>query len=98
MPLDPALVGALRALRALQAAERLAVGPAYDGSTCLMAVDALGRPVRPEWYSDTFKRLAGAAEIPPIRLHDARHTSVTVMRSWGSAVTSSPSGTAMMRR
>lgn len=30
-------------------------------------------------YSDTFQRLAKAAGLPAIRLHDARHTFVTLM-------------------
>lgn len=83
MPLDAALVTALRSLRTVQTAERLAAGPAYDGALGLVVVDELGRPLRPESYSDRFKRLAKAAGVPPIRLHDARHTSVTVMRSIG---------------
>lgn len=83
LPLDAALVAALRALRTVQTAERLAAGPAYDGALGLVVVDELGRPLRPESYSDRFKRLARAAGVPPIRLHDARHTSVTVMRSLG---------------
>ena len=36
-----------------------------------------GRPIRPEWYSDEFARQCEAAKVPVIRLHDARHTSVS---------------------
>lgn len=83
LPLDNALSTALRALRKRQSEERLAAGPAYDGSSGLVVLDELGRPPRPEWYSDTFRRIAREAKVPAIRLHDARHTSVTIMRSLG---------------
>ena len=83
LPLDEALTTALRSLRKRQSEERLAAGPAYAGSSGHMVVDELGRPPRPEWYSDTFRRIARQASVPAIRLHDARHTSVTIMRSLG---------------
>lgn len=83
LPLDAALVTALRKLRKRQSGERLAAGVAYDGTLGKVVVDELGRPPRPEWYSDTFGRIARQAEVPVIRLHDARHTSVTIMRSLG---------------
>jgi integrase len=38
-----------------------------------VAVDELGRPVTPRWYSDRFQALAREAGVPAIRLHDARH-------------------------
>lgn len=82
LPLDDELAGALRSLRATQAAERLAAGPAYADSG-FVVVNGLGEPIRPEAYSDAFGRLAKRAGCPPIRLHDARHTSVTIMRSLG---------------
>lgn len=84
LPLDDELAAALHSLRAAQAAERLAAGPAYVDSGYVV-VDELGRAPRPEWYSDTFRRLERAAGCPPIRLHDARHTSVTIMRALGIA-------------
>lgn len=83
LPLDAELVAALRKLRTRQTGERLAAGPAYDGQLDKVIMDELGRPPRPEWYSDQFVRLAAQAGVPPIRLHDARHTSVSVMRSLG---------------
>jgi integrase len=46
-------------------------------------VDELGRPYRPEWYSDQFRNLAKAAGLPAIRLHDARHTCGTLMHLRG---------------
>lgn len=79
LPLDDALVSALRALHTRQSAERLAAGAAYDGTSSLIVTDELGKPWRPELYSDTFGRLAAKAGVPPIRLHDCRHTALSIM-------------------
>ena len=57
---------------------RLAAGPAYEDGGDVVA-DELGRPVHPETYSKRFRALSAAAKVPVIRLHDARHTSVTLM-------------------
>lgn len=86
LPLDEALTTALRALRARQAEERLAVGAAYDGASGLIVVDELGQPWRPELYSDTFGRLAREAGVPVIRLHDARHTALSIMVDRGEPI------------
>lgn len=79
LPLDDALVAALRAFHARQSVERLAAGEAYDGTTDLIVTDELGKPWRPELYSDKFGRLAAKAGVPAIRLHDCRHTALSVM-------------------
>lgn len=86
LPLDPSLVAALKALRARQAAERLAAGEAYTGTSDLVAVDELGRPARPEHYSDLFARLAKRAGLPTIRLHDLRHSALSIMAERGVPV------------
>jgi integrase len=82
LPLDDALVAALRALRKLQAAERLAAGEAYTDSG-YVAVDELGAPAGLEWYSDEFARLAARAGVPKIRLHDARHSCLSLLEKAG---------------
>lgn len=71
--IHPGTVGALRSLRAAQAADRLRAGAAYHESGYVV-VDALGVPVRPELYSDTFRRLCHEAGVPRIRLHSVRHS------------------------
>jgi integrase len=88
LPLDDALVTALRSLKAQQAKERLEAGSAYspgcnDCGGAHVVVDELGEPYRPEWFSDQFRNLAKAAGIPVIRLHDARHTCGTLMHLRG---------------
>jgi len=81
----PEYVAELRSLRAIQAAERLAVGPMYPSHN-LVAVHEDGSPVRPELYSDQFRRLAAEAGVSAIRLHDVRHTSVTLMLADGHSI------------
>jgi integrase len=75
-------VTALKALKARQAAERLAAGSAYE-RTGYVAVDELGRPVHPEWYSDEFHRVSDRAKVRRIRLHESRHTTCSLMEKAG---------------
>ena len=72
VPLLPEHVAALKTTSAQLAEERLAAGPAWADSG-LVAVDAVGRPVAPRWYSDRFQALSRQAGVPVVRLHDARH-------------------------
>jgi len=44
---------------------------------------ALGQPVRPEAYSDAFRRLCRAADVPVIRLHSVRHSLAFWLHSLG---------------
>jgi integrase len=44
-----------------------------------VVVDELGKPYAPDRYSDMFQRLAVRAGVRKIRLHDARHTALTLM-------------------
>jgi len=78
----PGVTAALRALRKRQAEERLALGAAY-GPGGFLVVDEMGRPPRPEAYSDAFRRLCREAGVPSIRLHETRHTLVTTLRAAG---------------
>lgn len=78
LPLDPALLVALKALKGRQAAERLAAGEAYERSGYVCA-DELGRPVHPEWYTDEFRRVSARAGVRQIRLHESRHTACSLM-------------------
>ena len=77
--LDGALV---TALKARQAAECPAAGPAYE-RTGYVAADELGRPVHPEWYSDEFHRVSDRAKVRRIRLHESRHTTCSLMEKAG---------------
>jgi integrase len=44
----------------------------------LAFVDGGGQVVHPSWVSKRFKALAAGAGLPPIRLHDLRHTHATL--------------------
>jgi integrase len=75
--LDRTTVAVLRAHRAAQDAERVALGDKYHDSgyvfTCLN-----GDPMAPDRLSRTFRRLSDQAGLPPVRLHDLRHGAATL--------------------
>jgi len=85
LPLLGPVTAALEALYAVQAAERAAAGGAcradVDGS--YVAADEAGEPLHPAWYSDEFARLCREAGLPPIRLHDCRHTANSLLEKLG---------------
>jgi integrase len=85
LPLDDELVAALKAMKTRQAAERLAAGAAY-GRSGYVAADELGRPVHPEWYTDEFHRVSDRAQVRRIRLHESRHTALSLMEKAGLPV------------
>jgi len=75
--LDPDLVDRLRAHRRRQAGERLLVGPGYKDEDLVFAHPD-GTPLHPEQVSRWFAARARSAGLPPIRLHDLRHTHATL--------------------
>ncbi len=81
--LDAKTVAALRAHRKEQAAEKLALGPAYQDGGGLVFCREDGVPIWPRTFSRAFERLAEAAELPRIRLHDLRHTHATLALAAG---------------
>ena len=93
LPLDAVLVKALTALRKRMAAESQAAGTAYEAGLAdldwytpgdqYVITDELGVPVHPEWYSDEFARLLKRAGLRKIRLHDSRHTTLSLMEKAG---------------
>lgn len=82
VPLDPVTLESLRRFRRMQARERLAAGESYT-DTGLVAADELGGPIRPELLGHRFARIAAAAGLPRIRLHDLRHTAASLMHESG---------------
>jgi integrase len=73
LPMPSDVIAALRAFKACQAEERLALGPGW-AETGLVAVNADGSPIRPETYSKTFATHCAAAGVPVIRLLDGGTT------------------------
>jgi integrase len=80
--LDPATVSGLKAWRKVQAAERLAWGPAWTDSGLVFTRED-GRPLHPREVTRAFTRHVLAADLPVIRLHDLRHTHATLALAAG---------------
>ncbi|MCM3576940.1 site-specific integrase [Micrococcus luteus] len=81
--MHPGTVELLRALKARQARHQLKAGAAWHASGYVV-VDELGRPVRPEWYSDRFRALCRKAGVPTIRLHAVRHSMAFLLHAQGA--------------
>jgi integrase len=74
---DPVTLEVLRAHRARQAEEKIALGPDYEDHDLVFARED-GQPMHPERLSKLFGASVKAAGLPPIRLHDLRHTHATL--------------------
>jgi integrase len=93
LPPDEDLVLALVELRKRQAKESESAGPAYGAGLErfdwyvagdeYVVTDELGIPLHPESYSDEFTRMLKRAGLPKIRLHDSRHTTLSLMEKAG---------------
>jgi integrase len=83
LPLPPDLLVPLRQLRQAQM-EAYGFAQARDG---YLAVDEVGEPIRPERWSDLWRRAVRDAGIEPgdreLSLHVARHSSVAALRRAG---------------
>jgi integrase len=93
LPLDDDLVAALTELRKRQVKESESAGPAYQAGLEdldwyargdeYIVTDELGIPLHPESYSDEFTRMLKRAGLRKIRLHDSRHTTLSLMEKAG---------------
>ena len=82
--MQPGTLAALRALKAHQAAQRLAAGPAFVDSGLVVA-DALGAGIHPEVFSLRFRDLVKSSGVPTIRLHAVRHSIALMLHRAGVA-------------
>jgi Phage integrase family len=82
LPLDDGLVGVLKRASARYAQERLALGDAHADSG-YVAVNEAGQPYTPDTLTRMWHKLAKAAGVRPIRLHDARHSCGTALHLRG---------------
>jgi len=78
VPIAPATVRALRAHRARQAADRLALGPRYAAHGLVFST-AVGTVARYRRINEALRATLAAAELPRVRIHDLRHTAATLM-------------------
>jgi integrase len=93
LPLDEAAVSALTELRKRQVRESETAGRAYRAGLDdldwyaagdeYIVIDEFGIPLYPEFYSGEFARLLSRAGLPKIRLHDSRHTTLSLMEKAG---------------
>lgn len=83
--LDKGTVAVLRAHRARQLEERLAWGEAWQDTGRVFTRED-GSELNPKWVGAHFERLAFAAGVPPIRLHDLRHGAATLALAAGADI------------
>jgi integrase len=80
--IDATTAAVLVAHRKRQLEERLAWGPAWQDSGYVFTTED-GRVLHPQRVTQVFKRLVSEAGLPPIRLHDLRHTAATLALTAG---------------
>jgi integrase len=78
IPLPAASAKALRAHRANQAAEALALGPAWVDSG-LVFTSTVGTVIEPRNLNRFFDELIAKAQVRRIRFHDLRHTCASFL-------------------
>jgi integrase len=76
--IETEVVTALRQHRLAQKEERLLAGPGWE-DTGYVFVEPDGQPYHPQRITRIFRRVAAAAGVPDIRLHDLRHTCATLL-------------------
>jgi integrase len=79
LALDPFTLAALRAHVEMLDSERTEFGPDYQDHGVLFCWEN-GKPPHPDTITRRFKRLAAAAGLPEIDLHDVRHSYATAGR------------------
>lgn len=85
LPIDSNTAAVLRAWRKTQLAERLAWGSAWtDSGRAFTRED--GTPLRPGWISTRFAAVMARAGVPPIRFHDLRHGTATMLLAAGQPI------------
>lgn len=77
VPVEPQVIAALREHRAKQNERRLALGAVWEDHDLIFAA-ANGKPVNPDNLRRDYDHLVALAGVPRIRIHDVRHTHVTL--------------------
>lgn len=83
LPMPDLTVAALRRQRTAQTAERLRAGPAWADNDLVFAT-SLGTPIEPRNLSRFFHSVRERAGLGGVRLHDLRHTCITLLLSMGT--------------
>jgi integrase len=88
IPIAGEVITLLRRQKARQAEERLLYGHLYDESRGdLVFCREGGKPLPTTGLADNLKRQLKAAGLPPLRVHDLRHTYACVLESLGIPIT-----------
>lgn len=82
VPLDQGTVAVLRRWRAAQSEEKRVGGEGWQ-DTGFVFTRPDGQVIHPDLATDGFRRLSRRAELPPIRLHDLRHTAASLALAAG---------------
>lgn len=82
-PLDAVTLEPLRAHRKRQAKDRMRWGSAWRGTSNRVFTREDGSDLHPASISDRFAELVTAADLPPLRLHDLRHSAASAMLAAG---------------
>ena len=85
VPLAPYAISALLYSREVRDRDRATVGAAYRDRDYL-AANEIGDPIHPDTYSADFQRLAVGAGLRRIRLHDCRHSAISLLLAAGVPV------------
>jgi integrase len=85
LPLPERLVSVLKAAKARQAAERLALGAPYRAGAYVVS-NEIGDPYSPAVLSRYWRDAVKAAGVRHIKLHAARNTCATLMHLQGIPV------------
>src|SRR6476661_3692225 len=78
LPIPDGLLAELKAAKARQAAEQLAMGDAYSDHGHVVCNEA-GEPYHPSTLTKLWSAAIRDLDVPQVRLHDARHTCATLM-------------------
>jgi integrase len=78
IPLPAPLAEALTEHRDQQAKERITAGQLWRGSPCVFT-SPIGTPIDPRNDFREFRKLLARAGLPPVRLHDLRHTAASLL-------------------
>ena len=87
IPMHPALAAALKETRRRTVIESPVIPMAQKlQPDRFVVVNEAGEPLRPDRYSDLFEAYTMEADLPHIRLHDLRHTALSLLLEQGVPV------------
>jgi integrase len=81
VPLPALVIGLLKEWRKRQAADKLAWGPDWTETGGRVFTRQDGTTVPAQWTSTRFEILAYRAGLPPVRFHDLRHGTASLMKA-----------------